>query len=202
MPIAVNCDRYSDGFKRQRVTILKYSLPHSASAAPQLRDLLHVRDLSVEFRSSRASFRAVDEISFQISKGETLALVGESGSGKSVTSLAIMGLLPRPQAVVSGSIALELRDGQRADLLELRPKAMQHLRGDQIAMIFQEPMTSLNPVHTIGAQIAEVLETHRSKSRRESLELAVAMLSRVGIPDASRRASSYPPWHWRVSQAS
>jgi oligopeptide transport system ATP-binding protein len=161
------------------------------SAEPGL--LLGIDDLTIEFKTAEGRFRAVDGLGLEIRRRRTLALVGESGCGKSVTSLAVMGLLPRPPAqVVAGRITFAGRDGQSRDLLRLGRKALRAIRGDDIAMVFQEPMTSLNPVHTVGAQIAEVVTIHRRSGRAEALDVAADMLERVGIPEPRRRLAAYP----------
>jgi oligopeptide/dipeptide ABC transporter ATP-binding protein len=150
--------------------------------------LLEVRDLSTSFQTGSGEVTAIEDISFTLEKGEILGIVGESGSGKSVTALAIMGLLPRPPArILGGSIKFE---GQ--DLLKLSDRSMQRLRGPGMAMVFQEPMTSLNPVFTIGEQIIETIRAHESLSRKDSFARAVEMLEKVGIPSASTRMSDYP----------
>ena len=149
--------------------------------------LLDVRDLSTSFGTGGDEVTAIENISFSLEKGEILGIVGESGSGKSVTALAIMGLLPRPLArILGGSIHFE---GQ--DLLKLSNRSMQRLRGPGIAMVFQEPMTSLNPAFTIGEQIIETIRTHEPLSQKDSFARAVEMLEKVGIPSASRRMSDY-----------
>jgi len=148
--------------------------------------VLVVRDLSVSFRTDEGTFPAVNGSSFSIAPGRVLALVGESGSGKSVTSLAIMGLLPTT-AQVGGHIALA---GE--SLLEAGEPRMNQIRGADISMIFQEPMTALNPTMTIGAQIAEVMTNHRLCSHAQAARRAVELLDRVGIPDPSVRARGYP----------
>ena len=153
-----------------------------ALAAP----VLEVRDLSVEFRTERGTLRAVDGVSFSVAPGRTLALVGESGCGKSVTALALMGLLPR-SARIGGAVML---DGQ--EIAALPPEQKRRLRGGAMAMIFQEPMTSLNPAYTAGEQVAEAVRLHRDLKGREAWDEAVAMLDRVRIPDAARRAAQYP----------
>src|SRR5882762_3433574 len=150
--------------------------------------LLEVKDLSVAFRQGARETLAVDRISFDIRPGETVALVGESGSGKSVSALSVMRLLPYPSAHhPSGSIRFKGRD-----LLKLPPDGMRHVRGNDITIIFQEPMTSLNPLHTIEKQIGEILFLHQglggAKARARTLEL----LDQVGIPDPASRLASYP----------
>ncbi len=165
-----------------------------ASAADLAADfVLGVRDLAVGFRTDAGAVAAVNGVSFDVRAGETLALVGESGSGKSVTSLAVMGLLPPPPAAaVTGEVLLRAKQGGVRNLLALRSEAMRDVRGNSISMVFQEPMTSLNPVHTIGEQIAEPIVHHRGTSHRAALEAAVALLDQVGIPEPQRRLSSYP----------
>ncbi len=150
--------------------------------------LLSVRDLSVTFtRQGEKPFSAVDGVSFDVRPGQTVGLVGESGCGKSVTSLAIMGLLPRRGNRVEGEASFE-----GTNLLALDEKAMRERRGRDIAMIFQDPLSSLNPVVPVGLQVTEVLERHRGMSRRAARPLAVDLLKRVGIPDPERRLKDYP----------
>jgi peptide/nickel transport system ATP-binding protein len=150
-------------------------------------DLLKVEDLSVTFRSDAGCVRAVRGISFEIARGETLALVGESGCGKSASSLALMRLLPR-----SAQISAKMLRFQGIDLLSANSRAYGDLRGDRIAMIFQEPMTNLNPILTIGEQLAEPIMRHRGTPRREALGKAAHLLDRVGIADATARLRQYP----------
>jgi oligopeptide transport system ATP-binding protein len=155
--------------------------------------LLEVEDLAVSFRTDMGTVPAVNGVSFRLEAGETLALVGESGSGKSVTSLAIMGLTPGPRScTVRGKVRFRGRDGEVRDLLAVPESEMRGIRGDQISMIFQEPMTSLNPVHTIGDQIAETVMQHRKADRASALGAARELLELVGIPDSKRRLASYP----------
>ena len=154
----------------------------AAATAP----LLEVEDLGVSLQTSRGPAQAVRRVSFALRQGETLGLVGESGCGKSVTALALMGLLP-DSAVVSGSIRLEGRE-----LVGLKDADYRKLRGNRISMIFQEPMTALNPMHTIVRQVAEPLRRHRNLSATKAREEAIALLHRVGLPDAARRADAYP----------
>jgi microcin C transport system ATP-binding protein len=150
--------------------------------------LLSIRDLSVVFRQGQQEVLAVDRISFDVGKGETVALVGESGSGKSVTALSIMRLLPYPAARhPSGAIRFK---GQ--DLLQLPERAIRRVRGEDITIIFQEPMTSLNPLHTIEQQIAEILDLHRGITGAAARARIVELLSQVGIPDPTGRLGSYP----------
>ena len=150
--------------------------------------LVRVRNLSVTFtRQGEAPFTAVDDVSFDIFPGQTVGLVGESGCGKSVTSLAIMGLLPRRGNRVEGSVEME-----GTDLLRLTEAQMRDRRGRDLAMIFQDPLSSLNPVVPIGVQVTEVIERHRGKSRSEAMPLAGELLKKVGIPDPNRRLKEYP----------
>ena len=150
--------------------------------------LLAVTDLTTEFRTERGVVRAVDSASFQVEAGETLAIVGESGSGKSVTALSIMRLVPAPPGrIVAGSIRF---DGK--ELLSLSEAAMRDVRGNQIAMIFQEPMSALNPSIPIGRQIAEPLTVHRGMGWVRAIEAAKSLLERVRVPDAAHRIGSWP----------
>jgi len=155
--------------------------------------ILKIADLRVEFRIEGRYVAAVQDIGLTIAPGETVALVGESGSGKSVTSLSIMGLLPRRVGrIASGTIVLRRRDGTEATLTGLDGEGLRRIRGNDIGMVFQEPMTSLNPVYTIGEQIAEPIRIHMGKSRRAAAGEAVRLLDRVGIPDPARRVAQYP----------
>ncbi len=157
-------------------------------ASEKADDLLVVKDLSVEFFTGHGWERVVDDVNFTVGWGETLGLVGESGSGKSVTCMALTALIPMPPGrVASGSVVLD-----RRELVGLSSKALERVRGDQVANIFQEPMTSLNPAFTVGEQIAEMLRRHRHLDKRAAWDRAVEMLDRVGIPNAPRRAKEYP----------
>jgi peptide/nickel transport system ATP-binding protein len=150
--------------------------------------LLEVRDLVTEFRSEHGIVRAVDGVSFEIPPRATLGLVGESGSGKSVTALSIMRLVASPPGrIASGQI---LYAGK--DLLTLPPEEMRAIRGDRIAMIFQEPMTSLNPVFTVGDQVGEAVRLHQGKSKAEARAVAIEMFRLVGIPSPEERVDAYP----------
>jgi oligopeptide/dipeptide ABC transporter ATP-binding protein len=150
--------------------------------------LLSIRDLSVTFATDGGRLLAVDRVSFDVPRGGTVALVGESGCGKSVTAHSILRLLPSPPArIESGEILLEGRD-----LLKLPEPEMRAVRGGRIGMVFQEPMTSLNPVYTVGFQIAEAIRLHRDVSRSEARKLAIEGLTRVGFPEPARRIDSYP----------
>ena len=148
--------------------------------------LLEVADLCVRLQTQRGPADAVRGVSFRLERGETLGLIGESGCGKSITALSLMGLLPE-NAAVRGSIRFD-----QQELVGRDDAAMQQLRGDRIGMIFQEPMTALNPVHTIGHQVAEPLRLHRQLSRSAARQQAIALLERVGIADAARRIDAYP----------
>jgi oligopeptide transport system ATP-binding protein len=150
--------------------------------------VLEVKNLNTHFFSDDGVVRAVDGVSFHVDAEETLGIVGESGCGKSVTSLSIMQLVPSPPGkIVSGEILLQ---GQ--NLLKKTPDEMRKIRGNEMAMIFQEPMTSLNPVYTIGDQIAEAVILHQKLSKHDALERAIEMLRLVGIPSPERRVKDYP----------
>jgi len=149
--------------------------------------LLEVRGLKTYFFARSGVIRAVDDVSFFIREGELLGLVGESGCGKSVTALSIMRLVPPPSKIVAGEIIFK---GE--NLLEVSEERMRQIRGNSIAMIFQDPMTSLNPVYTVGEQIAEVLRLHRRMGRKDAWEAAIEAMKEVAIPDPSRRAKEYP----------
>jgi peptide/nickel transport system ATP-binding protein len=148
--------------------------------------LIEVEKLGVRLNTSRGPAQAVRGVNFSLKRGETLGLVGESGCGKSVTALALMGLLP-DSAVVSGSVRF---DG--SELVNLSDADYCKLRGNRISMIFQEPMTALNPMHTIGHQVAEPLRRHRKHSAAQARKEAIALLERVGLADAARRVDAYP----------
>lgn len=151
--------------------------------------LLSVRDLRTSFRTDQGALRAVDGVSFDVLRGETLGIVGESGCGKTVTALSILRLLPEPPATIEeGSSVRFLGE----ELLSLQPEEMRALRGNEISMIFQEPMSSLNPVYTVGSQITEALRLHLGSGRREARNEAIALLAKVGIPDPERRVDAYP----------
>jgi len=150
--------------------------------------LLEVRDLVVSFRTDAGELKAVDGVSFEVPRGCTVGLVGESGSGKSVTALSLLGLLPRPAGrIAGGSIRFQ---GQ--ELANAEERALRAVRGQGIGMVFQEPMTALNPVFTVGYQIMEAVRAHRRVSRADARARAVDLLGRVGIPAARERADAYP----------
>ena len=149
--------------------------------------LLEVRDLRTHFATADGLVKAVDGVSFSIRNGATLGVVGESGCGKSVTALSVMRLIERPGRIVSGTIRFGAQN-----LTEVSDDEMREIRGNSISMIFQEPMTSLNPVFTCGNQIAEAVSIHGGLSGREARKRAIEMLAQVGIPDAERRAEEYP----------
>jgi peptide/nickel transport system ATP-binding protein len=149
--------------------------------------LLDVEHLRVGFQTEDGLVQAVDDVSFQLRSGEVLAIVGESGSGKSVSALTLMGLTPKVNTTFEGSATLEGRD-----LLNATDNELRQLRGEEIAMIFQDPMTSLNPVQRIGAQIVEQIQAHRDMGSQEAYDLTVELLERVGIPRARERIRSYP----------
>ncbi len=158
-----------------------------AISSAEIEPVLRIDRLRTEFRIGGAWHAAVDGLSLTIARAETLALVGESGCGKSMTALSIMGLVPRSAGRIVGSVVL---DGN--ELVGLPEKRLEKLRGDRMAMIFQEPMTSLNPVMTIGDQVAEAVRLHRGVSRREARARALAVLEEVKIPSAARRFDEYP----------
>lgn len=160
--------------------------PNVVGAGEEL--VLEVRDLKTYFDTSEGPSRAVDGVSFALPKGKTIGIVGESGCGKSVTSLTILRLIPTPPGRIAGG---EIIYGG-TDLLKLREDEMRKIRGDRISMIFQEPMTSLNPVFTVGDQIGEVFRVHRGMSKRESIQEAIRMLGLVKIPAPERRVHEYP----------
>lgn len=153
-----------------------------------MTELLKVKDLKTYFHTLEGTAKAVDGVSFSVKKGETLAIVGESGCGKSITALSIMGLVPKPAGKIeAGEILL----GEE-NLLDYSEKEMLETRGEKVAMIFQEPMTSLNPLMTVGKQISEMFVKHRNMSSKEAWDASVEMLEKVQIPSAEKRAKDYP----------
>ena len=151
--------------------------------------LLEVCDLRTYFNTDAGVARAVDGVSFHVEEGETIGIVGESGCGKTVTSLSIMGLIPDPPGeIVSGS-SIRFRD---EELVGASTRRLREIRGNEIAMIFQEPMTSLNPVFTVGNQIAEALRTHRGLNKRDARTVGVRLLTEMGIPEPDQRFDEYP----------
>ena len=149
--------------------------------------LLEVKNLKTYFFTEDGVVKAVDGVDFEVNQGEILGLVGESGCGKSVTSFSVLRLVDDPGKIVDGEILFEGRN-----LLELDKAEMVHMRGNRISMIFQQPQSSLNPVYTVGAQVAEVFQIHKSMKKKEAWENAVELLKLVGIPDAEKKANSYP----------
>ena len=157
------------------------------------RPLLQVESLGVEFKTDDGVVRAVDDVSFSVAPGETLGIAGESGSGKSVTNLALMGLIPKPPGrIVSGRALFHPPEGPSGDLLTMSPADLRSVRGRRIAMIFQDPMTSLNPLLTVAQQLTEMTELHLGHSHEEALAHAIKMLKKVGIPSAEKRVHEYP----------
>ena len=149
--------------------------------------LLEVENLQTHFRTPDGVNRAVDGVSFSVEEGETLAIVGESGCGKSVTASSILRLIPEPPGRIAGSIRFQGRD-----LLRLEEAAMRDIRGNDISMIFQEPMTSLNPVYSIGEQIIEAVQLHRDVNRKDARQIALGAMKDVGIPEPAKRIDQYP----------
>ncbi|SEI73950.1 peptide/nickel transport system ATP-binding protein [Deinococcus reticulitermitis] len=155
--------------------------------------LLAVNNLKTYFNTDDGVVKSVDGVTFHINKGETLAVVGESGSGKSVTSLTIMRLIPMPPGqIAGGEVLFTGKDGVQKNLVNVSEAEMRKIRGNDISMIFQEPMTSLNPVYTVGDQIAEAVMLHQGKSRKEAMGVATDMLRFVGIPAPEKRVNEYP----------
>ena len=149
--------------------------------------LLEVRDLEVDFPMKDGSFKAVDGVSFHVEEGESVALVGESGCGKSLTAFALFRLVPPPGAIVGGQVLLRGRD-----LLTVREEEIRGVRGKDLAMVFQEPQTALNPVLTVGFQVAEAVTAHQKVSRKRAMNRALELLSLVAIPDPEKRLKAYP----------
>nr|HPU52588.1 ABC transporter ATP-binding protein [Burkholderiaceae bacterium] len=162
--------------------------PNDSTQANSAQPLLEVRDLGVEFQTRSGIARVLEGVSFTLHRGRTLGLVGESGCGKSITALALMRLIPQPPGrITSGTVTLGGRE-----LMSLPEHAMRRIRGDRMSMIFQEPMTSLNPAFTVGDQIAESLRLHQGLGRKAALVRATEMLDAVGIPSSASRVHEYP----------
>src|SRR4029078_12763205 len=163
------------------------SIRPSAASVPE--PLLSIRDLVVEFSTEDGVVQAVDGISYDLYPGETLGIVGESGSGKSVSTMSLLGLIPQPPGKVVRGEALF----KGTDLLKISKKELRHIRGNEIALIFQDPMTSLNPVLKIGAQIGEAIKTHHPEAKDSEIkERAIGLLRTVGVPNPDRRYEQYP----------
>jgi oligopeptide transport system ATP-binding protein len=154
--------------------------------------LLEVKNLKTQFKLSKGTVYAVNGVSFSVYEGEVLGIVGESGCGKSVTALSIMRLIEEPGQIVDGEVILYDTNGSKANLLTLSEGEMDQVRGNKISMIFQDPMTSLNPVYTIGFQIMEPLKQHRHMNDKEAKKFAIKLLTRVGIPEPAMRLNEYP----------
>lgn len=162
-------------------------------ATDQNKALLSVEGLRTYFFPQQGIVKAVNDVSFKVAPGETVAVVGESGSGKSITGLSILRLVPKPLGhIVSGDIRLKGKDGKTLAMTELDERSLEDVRGEEVAMVFQEPMTSLNPIYRVGDQIAEAIMQHRNVSKKQALEQARSMLEHVGIPDAGVRMRDYP----------
>ena len=155
--------------------------------------LLEVKNLVTEFKTEEGIVKAVNDVSFNLYRGETIGIVGESGSGKSVTSLSIMRLIPNPPGrIASGQIIYHTKDGKQVDLAQLSEDEMRKYRGDEISMIFQEPMTSLNPVFTCGDQVAEAIMLHQKTTKKQAQELTLQMFEKVKLPNPQRVWNAYP----------
>ncbi|MGL4444114.1 MAG: ABC transporter ATP-binding protein [Alsobacter sp.] len=161
-------------------------------ATLQPDEIIRIEGLETRFETDDGPVRSVDGVDLHLTRGETLAIVGESGSGKSVTCLTLMGLIQSPGRIAAGRMLFRSRNGTVLDLATLDDAAMRSIRGNEIAMIFQEPMTSLNPLYTVGDQIAEAVEEHAGASRAAAWEIAVESLRRVGIADPDKRVHDYP----------
>ncbi len=204
--LAINrlCDALRDAFDPRLTSLAPHTTMMDALIRPRApaartspvtatTPLIGVHDLETRFETADGPFKAVAGVSFAIERGETVAIVGESGSGKSMTGLSILGLVPKPAGrIAAGSIMFTGRDGRCRDLVQLDEVEMQGVRGNEIAMIFQEPMTSLNPVYSVGEQIGEAIRRHRALPRGKVQAEAVRLLESVGIPDAERRVDDFP----------
>jgi len=187
-PPAVSAYALTKGFAQASNAVPRSPAPASAGTPVEKRTLLDVRGLTVELRTPRGVVRAVNDVSFTVGEGETVGIVGESGSGKSVTALALMRLLPTPAGRIVGGEA----PFSGADLLGADPRALRRIRGRELAMVFQDPMTSLDPVFTIGQQIIEGLQAHMGLSAGLARRRAIELLETVGISDPARRIDDYP----------
>ncbi|MEP7358737.1 MAG: ABC transporter ATP-binding protein, partial [Anaerolineales bacterium] len=156
------------------------------------KPLLEVTDLVTEFRLARGVVHAVNSVSFELAEGQVLGLVGESGSGKSVTALSILRLIEAPGRIAGGKVLFYEDDQTSVDLMELKPSELEDVRGNKISMIFQDPMTSLNPVLSVGYQLTEPLKQHRHMGEAAAKDAAVKLLARVGIPQPALRMKDYP----------
>src|SRR4030066_1738755 len=161
---------------------------HQDKARQDMKILMEIKNLKTHFFTHEGTVKAVDGVSFKINQGETVGIVGESGSGKSVTALSVMRLIPHPPGkIVGGEIYFEGKD-----LLKLEDKEIRKIRGKKISMIFQEPMTSLDPVFTVGYEIGEVIQLHQGLNKKEARKKAIEILKIVGIPDVEKRIDNYP----------
>lgn len=156
--------------------------------------VLSVENLQTHFNLDHGNLEAVSGVDFELPKNKTLALIGESGSGKSVTAFSIMRTIQSPGKIVGGQINFRRPNGEVVNLTSLKPysKAMRQIRGGEIAMVFQEPISSLSPIHSIGAQLVEMIMLHRTKNKKEAKEIALDMLNKVGLPNPSKRFTDYP----------
>jgi peptide/nickel transport system permease protein len=193
------CDRLRDVLDpRSRATVGVGWLARAAArvlpdaSPPREASLLRVDGLTIEIDTDAGRIRPVRDVSLSVAPGETLALVGESGSGKTLTGLALLGLLPPTMAIAGGRVQFVDRTGRSRDLVRLAEADMRRLRGDELAMVFQDPGSSLNPVHRIGDQVAEVIRAHRDVPRGEAKAQAIGLLRDVGLPDPEQRAKTYP----------
>ena len=155
--------------------------------------LLEFKNLVTEFHTEGTTVKAVNDVSFTLNRGETIGIVGESGSGKSVTSLSAMRLIPSPPGIISGGeIIFHKKDGATTNLLAISEEEMRKFRGNEIAMIFQEPMTSLNPVFTCGDQVMEAIVLHQKLNKKAAKALTISLFEEVQLPDPERIFSTYP----------
>jgi oligopeptide/dipeptide ABC transporter ATP-binding protein len=173
-------------------TALERNASPAAGMPPVERPVLQVRNLKTHFFTRAGVVSAVDDVSFEVGEGETLGIVGESGCGKSVTSMSVMRLVPNPPGRIVGGEVLLTVDGKTRDLVKLSDGEMRHVRGNHLAMIFQDPMTSLNPVYSVGNQLMEPLQLHLGLEKEEAEARALDLLKRVGIPGAEDRFHAFP----------